>query len=206
MLKIKFLLHLIIYVPLWFYILRSDQKSLFAADLERWCAELGIKDGRLSYRCMVRLLSIRRDFRNIFYLRCPGFPKSLKWLCRPDDRLELAMHNENNYIEGGALYFEHCFGTIIRAKRVGRGCIFRQLTTLGTKSTNRPLDAPTIEEEVDFGANVTVIGNITIGREAIIGAGSVVVKDVPAYAIVAGNPAKVIKYRTDKPHENCNNY
>ena len=43
--------------------------------------------------------------------------------------------------------------------------------------------------------NVTCIGNITIGDNAVIAAGSVVVKDVPANAIVAGNPAKVIKYR-----------
>lgn len=48
---------------------------------------------------------------------------------------------------------------------------------------------------VDFGVNVICIGNITIGDNAIIAAGAVVVKDVPANAIVAGNPAKIIKYR-----------
>lgn len=39
------------------------------------------------------------------------------------------------------------------------------------------------------------VGDVTIGEGAIIAAGSVVVKDVPAYAIVGGNPAKVFKYR-----------
>lgn len=52
-----------------------------------------------------------------------------------------------------------------------------------------------IEDNVWFGNRVLVVGNITIGEGAIIAAGSVVVKDVPACAIVGGNPAKVIKYR-----------
>ena len=46
-----------------------------------------------------------------------------------------------------------------------------------------------------FGHRVTVLGNITIGEGAIIGAGSVVCKDVPPCAIVGGNPAQIIKYR-----------
>ena len=40
-----------------------------------------------------------------------------------------------------------------------------------------------------------VCGNVTIGEGAVIAAGSVVVKDVPSYAIVGGNPAQLIKYR-----------
>ena len=43
--------------------------------------------------------------------------------------------------------------------------------------------------------NACILPGIQIGDGAIIGAGSVVTKDVPAYAIVAGNPAKVMKYR-----------
>lgn len=57
----------------------------------------------------------------------------------------------------------------------------------------------TIGECVWFGNRVTVVGNVTIGEGAIIGAGSVVCKDVPPLAIVGGNPARVIKYR-DKEH------
>lgn len=55
-----------------------------------------------------------------------------------------------------------------------------------------------IEDDVWIGARVTILAkNYKIGRGAIIGAGSVVTKEVPPYAIVAGNPAKVIKYRVD---------
>lgn len=52
-----------------------------------------------------------------------------------------------------------------------------------------------IEDDVWVGFNATVLKGVTIGRGAIIGAGSVVTKDIPAYAIVVGNPGKVIKYR-----------
>lgn len=52
-----------------------------------------------------------------------------------------------------------------------------------------------IKDNVWFGNRIIVTGNVTIGEGAIIAAGAVVVKDVPDYAIVGGNPAKVIKYR-----------
>lgn len=52
-----------------------------------------------------------------------------------------------------------------------------------------------IKDYVWIGDRVIICGNVTIGEGAIIAAGSVVVKDVPDYAIVGGNPAKVIKYR-----------
>ena len=56
-----------------------------------------------------------------------------------------------------------------------------------------------IEDNVWLGNRVLITGNITIGEGAIIAAGSVVCKDIPACAIVGGNPAKIIKYR-DKGH------
>jgi len=51
----------------------------------------------------------------------------------------------------------------------------------------------TLEDEVWIGANVVVVAGVTIGKHAIVAAGSVVTKDVPAYSVVVGNPAKVIK-------------
>ena len=45
-----------------------------------------------------------------------------------------------------------------------------------------------------IGSGSTILGNVTIGENAIVGAGSVVTKDVPANTIVAGNPARFIKY------------
>lgn len=56
----------------------------------------------------------------------------------------------------------------------------------------------TIGNDVWIGGNVTIMRGVTIGDGAILAAGSVVVKDVPPYAIVGGVPAKVIKYRFDE--------
>ena len=52
-----------------------------------------------------------------------------------------------------------------------------------------------IGDDVWIGARAIILPGITIGQGAIVGAGSVVTKDVPPYSICAGNPAKVIKYR-----------
>lgn len=55
----------------------------------------------------------------------------------------------------------------------------------------------TIEEDVWIGANSTVCGGVTIGKGSIIGAGSVVTKDIPAGVIAAGVPCKVIRKITE---------
>ena len=54
------------------------------------------------------------------------------------------------------------------------------------------------DNDIWVGANTTFLSNVHIGNGAVIGAGAVVTKDVPPYAIVGGNPAVVIKYRFDE--------
>jgi acetyltransferase-like isoleucine patch superfamily enzyme len=51
-----------------------------------------------------------------------------------------------------------------------------------------------VEKGASIGSNATILCGITIGENALIGAGAVVTKNVPANAVVAGNPAKIIKY------------
>ena len=55
------------------------------------------------------------------------------------------------------------------------------------------MKGPTIEKGVKIGANVTVLPFLRLGENSLIGAGSVVVKDVPPNSVAAGSPAKVIK-------------
>jgi acetyltransferase-like isoleucine patch superfamily enzyme len=57
---------------------------------------------------------------------------------------------------------------------------------------------PVIGNDVWIGANAVILRGVTIGDGAVVAAGAVVNKDVPAYAIVGGVPAKVIKYRFDQ--------
>ena len=52
-----------------------------------------------------------------------------------------------------------------------------------------------IKDDVWVGANVVILPGVTVSRGAIIGAGSIVTKDVPEYAIIVGSPARVIGYR-----------
>ena len=51
----------------------------------------------------------------------------------------------------------------------------------------------TVGNDVWIGANVCVLPGVTIGDGCVIGAGSVVVKDIPSYSVAVGNPCKVIK-------------
>ena len=50
-----------------------------------------------------------------------------------------------------------------------------------------------ISDDVWIGANAVITAGVTLGKHCIIGAGSVVTKDIPAYSIAVGNPAKVVK-------------
>ncbi len=52
----------------------------------------------------------------------------------------------------------------------------------------------TIKYGASIGANATILPGITLGEGCMVGAGSVVTKDVPPYAVVIGNPARIIKY------------
>jgi len=52
-----------------------------------------------------------------------------------------------------------------------------------------------VEDEVWIGTNAMIFSGVTIGRGAIIAAGAIVTKDVPPFAIVGGNPAKLIRYK-----------
>jgi acetyltransferase-like isoleucine patch superfamily enzyme len=57
-----------------------------------------------------------------------------------------------------------------------------------------------VKQGASIGSGVTILSNVVIGEHAIVGAGSVVTKDVPAYGVVVGNPARLI--RTLEPEEN----
>jgi acetyltransferase-like isoleucine patch superfamily enzyme len=61
------------------------------------------------------------------------------------------------------------------------------------------MKGPVIEPFAKVGANVTVLDHVTIGKNALIGAGAVVIKDIPANSVVVGNPAKIIKNINDIP-------
>ncbi len=59
---------------------------------------------------------------------------------------------------------------------------------------------PTVKKGAKIGANSTILPGVTIGRDALVGAGSVVVKDVPDNAVVVGNPARIVNTTEKLPY------
>jgi acetyltransferase-like isoleucine patch superfamily enzyme len=106
-----------------------------------------------------------------------------------------------------------CEGVVVEDEVfVGHGVVFindiypRATTTGGALQTEADWSvAPTvIKKGASIGSGATILANVTIGERAIIGAGAVVTRDVPPGSIVAGNPAKFMRYAPDSnAHENA---
>lgn len=101
---------------------------------------------------------------------------------------------------GPNLQLQHGVALVVNHETtIGSNCILRHSTTIGNKkyADGRCSASPIIGDNVEIGSNVVILGPIKVGDNAIIGAGSVVVKDIPARTVVAGNPAKVIRVLDD---------
>ena len=77
---------------------------------------------------------------------------------------------------------------------IGPNATFTNDKTPRSKVYPEAFSETRIEKGASIGANATVLPGITIGERAMVGAGSVVTRDVPAGVTVVGNPAKEIKY------------
>lgn len=108
---------------------------------------------------------------------------------------------------------EYCFltGKVI----IGRNVMMGPNVSIWTKNHNfSRLDIPmreqgnsemkpvVVEDDVWIGANVIILPGVHFGQGAVIGAGSVVTKDIPEYAVMGGNPAKFIKSRKNDGSKN----
>jgi serine O-acetyltransferase len=99
---------------------------------------------------------------------------------------------------GRRVVFEHQGAIVIHGDSViGDGCIIRQGVTLGNRRLNEPFDAPVLGRDVNVGAGAKILGKVSIGDGAAIGANSVVLGDVPAGRIAIGVPAKVLPTRDE---------
>jgi serine O-acetyltransferase len=96
---------------------------------------------------------------------------------------------------GERLFIDHGMGVVIGETAViGDDCHLNQGVTLGGTSTRRVKRHPTLGNGVLVGAGAQLIGAITVGDHARIGAGSVVVTNVPPFATVVGVPGHIIAY------------
>jgi serine O-acetyltransferase len=132
-----------------------------------------------------------KECRNIFQNRLRRNPLSylaMRVLFPPLESCYISMPPEDL---GGGFSLQHGFSTIVSAKTMGKRCRVNQQVTIGHVG----LEAPVIGDDVRISAGAIVIGGITVGSGSMIGAGSVVVKDVPENATVVGTAARVIKIR-----------
>ena len=107
-------------------------------------------------------------------------------------------------IEGG-VFIDHGSGVVIgETAEVHKGTVIYQGVTLGGTGKERGKRHPTIMEDVTLSAGAKVLGGFTVGKGAKIGAGAVVLKEVPPYATVVGVPGRVVRLRVpeqeDKTH------
>ena len=119
------------------------------------------------------IFGIKIKFKNIFIDR-------LKDCCCIANLEEIKKQNT---------LFPHPIGIVISPHtKLGKNCTIFQNVTIGSWKSKSPV----IGDNVMIFANSVLFGDIMIGNNAVIGAGSVVNKSVPENAIVCGNPAKVI--------------
>ncbi len=180
------ILWIIIYIPhlLCYLSVSSHRRDLIKSDLIAMKNQIQVS---VSF-CWLLLFFLHNNpyYRSLFYFRI-GAERSLllQWY-RPGDRYFI--FSQSTKI-GKGFSFTHPYGTIINAKSIGDNFQCIHLTTLGKSKDKRPI----IGNNVQCGANVTILGGITIGNNVIIGAGSVVVKDIPDNVVIAGNPARIIR-------------
>jgi serine O-acetyltransferase len=93
---------------------------------------------------------------------------------------------------GRGLFMDHGMGIVIgETAEIGDNVSLLQGVTLGGTSTRREKRHPTLCDNVTVGAGAKIIGAITVGENSRVGAGSVVVRDVPPNAVVVGVPGRV---------------
>ena len=98
-------------------------------------------------------------------------------------------------IEGG-VFIDHGSGVVIgETAEVHKGTVIYQGVTLGGTGKERGKRHPTIMENVTLSAGAKVLGGFTVGEGAKIGAGAVVLKEVPPYATVVGVPGRIVRIR-----------
>jgi len=103
---------------------------------------------------------------------------------------------------GSGVFIDHGTGVVIgETAEVGNNVVIFQGVTLGGTGKDTGKRHPTVEDDVMISSGAKVLGPITIGKGSKIGAGSVVLRDVPPYSTVVGVPGRVVKRDGRRIHD-----
>ena len=102
----------------------------------------------------------------------------------------------------GGVFIDHGAGVVIgETAEIEEGVVIYQGVTLGGTGKEKGKRHPTIKKGVIISAGAKILGGFTVGEYAKIGAGAVVLKEVPAYATVVGVPAKVVRINGERVND-----
>lgn len=163
------------YFPLLIRFLNSEKKDIIIKDLLLGKPIVPAEINTL----FINRISTDKYFRTIFYFRTQGFYTNVLRVLYPKEKYFIIdIHSKI----GGGLNAAHPYATIINAASIGENLYINHLVTIGEKKGKKP----TIGHNVELHANCSVIGDIIIGNNVVIGAGTVVTKDIPDDTIVVG--------------------
>lgn len=146
-----------------------------------------IKDCRnVSFWSVYSKFMSYKEFRSLFWFRVGRYSKLVRFLF-PSGQIELGFDVRRENV-GGGLYLQHGYCTDLSAKSIGTNCWINQKVTLGYKGA----ECPTLGNNVRIGVGANIIGGVKIGDNAVIGAGTTVVKDVPSNTLVVGQVPRYI--------------
>ena len=153
---------------------------------------------------MFNALTLYRSARYCERLKIPILPRLLEKLILLIFRCVVPIGCKIG--EGSELGYGGIAVVIHERAQIGRHVMISPCVTIGGRSGISKV--PIIEDEVFIGAGARILGDVTVGRRAMIGANAVVLQSVPAGAVVAGIPARVIRIDQDaltsRPQHVCN--
>ncbi len=181
---------------MWFKNLREDIKAAKANDpaARNWFEVLLTYSG-------VHALSWHRVARFFYKIKLKLIARMISQMARFFTGVEI---HPAAKIEGG-VFIDHGSGVVIgETAEVRKGTVIYQGVTLGGTGKERGKRHPTIMENVTISAGAKVLGGFTVGKGAKIGAGAVVIREVPPYATVVGVPGRIVRIRDPEAPEHKN--
>ncbi len=174
----------------WYFSFVDDTWADIEFALERDPAAMSWLEVLLAYPG-VHALILHRMSAALRRIGAPVLPRLLSHLGRWATGIEI---HPGARIAAPCL-IDHGMGVVIgETARIGKRCHLHQGVTLGGTSTMRKRRHPIFGDDVLVGANASIVGAVTIGTGARIGAGAVVVSNVPQHSTVVGVPGHVVAY------------